>query len=142
MTEGETILKMIEVVDPADKSALDRIDGRVWCWLSDCEYIGHDNADQHNFLARPKKEGCAEFYKSVGTQNCYTRSRDALKAIRPQGWRFWIHSEGTCEAVKRNETEDREIISQAGTEELAELHAITQAIAHERGRPEMADAHW
>lgn len=61
----------------------------------------------------------------------YTRSRDALKAIRPGGWRFWVHSEGTCEAVKRKKTEDHEIVSQAANEELAELAAVIKAIEWE-----------
>jgi hypothetical protein len=33
MTAAETILKIIENVDPADTAKLDEIDARVWCWL-------------------------------------------------------------------------------------------------------------
>ena len=32
MTDAETILKMIENVDPADTAKLDEIDALVWCW--------------------------------------------------------------------------------------------------------------
>lgn len=72
---------------------------------------------------------------SEGQFPLYTRSRDALKAIRPDGWRFefkWVSS-GTIfyySAQRKNKT----FISAAmPTEELAELHAIIQAIERERG---------
>lgn len=58
MTDHEIILKMIETVDPDDSVKLDEIDLAVY------KYIG----ELHMML--PK----------------VTRSRDALKAIRPDGW--------------------------------------------------------
>src|SRR5437868_12709949 len=40
MAEAETILKIIETVDPADKAKLDEIDDRVWFWVHRRPYIG------------------------------------------------------------------------------------------------------
>ena len=38
MTEAETILKMIETVDPADTTKLDEIDARVWCSVASYDF--------------------------------------------------------------------------------------------------------
>jgi hypothetical protein len=43
MTDAETILKMIETVDPTDTAKLDEIDARVWCWLKGHEYLDIDD---------------------------------------------------------------------------------------------------
>jgi hypothetical protein len=82
MSEAETILKMIETVDPADTAKLDEIDARVWCWLSDCDYGGGDFDNGSTFKAIPKR-GAPPFFKSVTLWERYTRSRDALKVMRP-----------------------------------------------------------
>jgi hypothetical protein len=142
--EAETILKMIEMADQADMAALDRIDGRVWCWFSDCEYIGHDKVDQYNYMAKPKMGDGAGFYKSVNERTRYTRSRDALKVIRPDGWfmnGYYALACGSCAADSNYQfviervakgTGIRMISPKLATEELAELHAYIQAIAYER----------
>ena len=119
------ILKMIEVADPADTAKLDEID-RLF-----------------------------ERYKTPGRHKIvppkYTRSRDALKQIRPEGWTFsMLHQSGylavSHKHIKRTHidglgNEYPEYV-QVGTpalsdtapktEELAELHAIIQAIEYER----------
>lgn len=143
MTEAETILKLIEAVDPTDADKLDEIDARVWCYINKKYFIrsftygnvigighgDHDTGTQlaQNYLSRPG----------------YTRSRDALKAIRPDGW-TWVAStrdEG-CHfnfySPNPNHMRRLSAVHQSEflpTEELAELHAIIQAIAHERSLP-------
>lgn len=119
------ILKMIETVDPSDRSALDDID------LAVGEYLG-------------------KFPKPVSK---YTRSRDALKAIRQDGW--FLKIQGAMSAFTRRQAGEflggwlcdmADNTDGSGesmhwvhsykcglpTEELAELHAIIQSIEYER----------
>jgi hypothetical protein len=140
---AETILKMIEEVSPDDTAKLDEIDARVWCYL---------NAETapHTFLGLKKDQSAYEyvyddsFYNAepqcgvydVPEHPSYTRSRDALKAIRPEGWHIreggqWVTTgERYCQMWKSQEAQ---VFTEAmPTEELAELHAIIQAIAYER----------
>jgi len=119
------ILKLIETVDPDDSAALNEIDLAVHDYVSDPR-ISYLNA------GRPK----------------YTRSRDALKTIRPDG--YW--SCGAPSDTNRYNTEPHDMVNGYSgictdnkmsfettvdydpfpTEELAELHAIIQAIEWER----------
>jgi hypothetical protein len=123
MTEAEAILKIIETVDPADTAKLDEIDARVQKFLiNDPRYVLKDVAGQW-IIHEPGKFN----FKNKAT--IYTRSRDALKAIRPEGWAFYINSRGVCQAY----SSDNVIrVLPLPTEELAELHAIIQAIEYER----------
>lgn len=108
------ILRMIEVVDPDDRKSIFLLNEKVFEWLISI------------------KNGI-KFAKFVS-------SRDALKAIRPEGWAFDhialtdgdINIFGySCLAYHRDF--DRLIESpDTLTEELAELHAIIQAIEYER----------
>lgn len=106
------ILKMIEEVDPSDTAKLDEIDARVWCCLMGCRFESMNHP--------------------------YTRSRDALKAIRPEGWRWWVSQQddnaGTWNAGCQQQHVPYHVMLEGGfkTEELAELHAILQAIQCER----------
>jgi hypothetical protein len=113
----EPILKMIESVSPDDSKALDEIDFIIGKYL--------DKDPYHNGLVR------------------YTRSRDALKAIRPEGYASWANPETNYGAVyigqaftghchSDNMAFDTDEAPQVATEELAELHAILQAIDFER----------
>lgn len=126
---------MIEEVDPADTAKLDEIDARVKRWIGwDC---GGGEWSQ-GFFNEKYKSGWRPEYK-------YTRSRDALKVIRPDGWLFVIQSSGFVQAIGKdiiyhepevNLKEYNTLQSPSNnlpTEELAELHAIIQAIAYERG---------
>ena len=110
MTEAEKIFNMIENVDPTDSATLDEIDFRV------DKYLG----------------GVPNYIKA----RQYTRSRDALKAVRPEGWWFHGMSRYFDEPhiyVAEPKDDDSLILSPSlPTEELAELHAIVQAIAYER----------
>lgn len=109
MKDHETILKMIEEVDPNDTAKLDEIDRLV----DEYEWNGVSQ------LLYPPQ---------------YTRSRDALKEIRPNGWVFTITS-GNEPLVwcLKNGVQIKAVVNEFTTEELAELHAIIQSIAYERG---------
>lgn len=123
MTPASEILKLIETVSPDDTGKLDEIDLLVGQWIGLFPY-------QQPYTGHPI--------------NQYTSSRDALKKIRPEGWDISIQSydfsyDGKCEPPHWSCN-----ISKIGgktfygrhkspTEELAELHAIIQAIEHERG---------
>jgi hypothetical protein len=71
----------------------------------------------------------------------YTRSRDALKAIRPEEWyidltqrKHW--NEAIVGHRPSNTGSLQEVLTspRLPTEELAELHAIIQAIEYERSQ--------
>jgi len=115
------ILEMIEKCDPADSAGLNEIDVMVFSYINDIDYI---------------KEGYKKYYELIFLPK-YTRSRDALKSIRPEGW-------GICVAFSASEKDfvvcsiyNRDMVryetQTLKTEELAELHCILQAIEHERG---------
>lgn len=164
--EAQKILSLIESVDPNDTAALDEIDILVHFYLAK---EVQDNG-KHIFLnglglwgvrkshlEKPelfrKGDGwietselfiCGEFYK-------YTRSRDALKAIRPNGWLPYLTSDydGTFvfSFVDGNNTRRHFVLhsKKLTKEELAELHAIVQVIAYQRtknisGSPDGLDA--
>lgn len=118
------ILRMIEEVSPDDTAKLDEIDARV----------------------QPYVDAALGVYETeMGYQpRKYTRSRDALKAIRPGAW-YWfansspgsnnifsIHKETSGPSGWYEPCFSSQILP---TEELAELHAIIQAIEHDRSQP-------
>lgn len=155
--EAQTILKMIEGVDPSDADALDEIDARVTCLLLGLEYhgVGENNSGQKLWMSRVKNPnvGLAGWLRASFRR--YTRSRDALKSIRPDGGIFSLEMEHSL-GLKgfrymisiggnggRSATKDfrspwwrsvnGELDFKKGlTEELAELHAIIQAIEWKR----------
>ena len=118
MNEAENILNMIENVSPDAIHALDEIDERV------SAYYNQESAEYEKRMGYIPKE--------------YTRSRDALKSIRPDSKRWWLDYLGyntieegwDCAYDNGNIT--TEIHDSLPTEELAELHAIIQAIEWER----------
>ncbi|QKZ15906.1 hypothetical protein [Spirosoma sp. KUDC1026] len=132
MTDAQTILKLIETVDPADTAKLDEIDARATAFYLRQTYdtysntVGFDNercvyTKEHGWIKRLE----------------LTRSRDALKAIRPEGYFLICNDQNDpeqfrCEFLASHKT--LTIYAYAPTEELAELHAIIQAIEYERGR--------
>lgn len=138
--EAQTILEMIEAVDPADAGKLDEIDKAVAIYVGYKPYGVKTETD-----ALSRKTQSFEMWESpVGEIDFwhpdYTRSRDALKAIRPDGWILaskvsrikstvsiyeFVHSR---EGRKGQHFKSPRLY----TEELAELHAIVQAIAYER----------
>lgn len=121
MKDHEIILKMIDEADPNDTAKLDEIDARVACFLENWDYEGAKINSGISCIALAKH-----------SDKKYTSSRDALKSIRPNGWWFdieMIGSEGVMVTAYNDKTK---LDHKDYTEELAELHAIIQAIAYER----------
>lgn len=162
MSQHKEILRLIETVDPKDTAKLDEIDARVheylgefkW-WKSKHNCYNLDIKGEYGSKQYPyhqaysgycpetgkKKKFPEEFpYASVRYEiGCpsYTISRDALKAIRPEGWcpGVWVYCGGS-RCIISGYPQGQLIECDSGickNEELAELHAIIQAIAHERG---------
>lgn len=151
-SESSRILKMIEAVDPNDTVALNEIDARVKCYVTAAyksEFVamvdrgalyGKPDNRLSGYYERSTYEGKTET-RDVNLIVRYTRSRDALKAIRPEGWKSWAFFDGYKEGAKfraemfsPHDTYPNNTI-QTGwlpAEELAELHAIIQAIAYDR----------
>jgi len=137
--QGRHILKMIEgfagyteaEILRDHKETLDEIDARFWCFEKGYEFVTTKKRMfvgfqyLHKNETRPYIEDAPQ-----GWVKQVTRSRDALKSARPDGWTL------TSEQ-SRLETEHYEgwrfNLGTAcrspllPTEELAELHAITQA---------------
>jgi len=146
MTEAETILKMIETVQPDDTAKLDEIDARVWCLLKSKQFAGMAICNL-NYSLRAHREGLPVYSYLENGKHCptgpdnkaYTRSRDALKAIRPEGWIcqgfFYNPATNVCGYTFSPPSRCFAVTGEngQGSEELAELHAIIQAIQHERG---------
>ncbi len=96
-SECSRILKMIEAVDPNDSAALDEIDARVKCYVTAAyksEFVAM--VDRGALYGRPDNRLSGYYERStyggktetrdVNLIVRYTLSRDALKAIRPEGW--------------------------------------------------------
>ncbi len=147
MTPAQTMLKMIEEVDPSDTAKLDEIDARVWCYLNNYEFLNWIVDNYYNSKSKKvifEKDGKVKFHgfskNKIGRHKVFntqlTRSRDALKSIRPEGWTFqawhpFPSPTAYCQAWKVI-SGGPEIKGYSKTEELAELHAIIQAIEWER----------
>lgn len=138
MKDHEIILKMIEEVSPDDTKTLDEIDGRVWCYLTNNKFY-----QMSGRTVRYNPVPVLNDIASTGLilSESYTRSRDALKSIRPEGWVISylgrptsVHEWGfTCSMYPENNFKSEVFGAKLQTEELAELHAIIKAIAYERG---------
>lgn len=127
MITAQKILKMIENVSLNDTAKMDEIDDLVHEYMTGV----FPNRDYN----RVKK---------------YTRSRDALKAIRPDVWVLttsyitgYDHSKiNGYHATMRKNGDSLQALHYSDslyaheTEELAELHAIIQAIDYERTKNE------
>ena len=125
---SEEILKLIEAVDPSDTPKLDEIDCAVWFIIT------------HGSLPETPIPVLRNFKESPWGLDKYTRSRDALKSIRPEGWSFQgarQADDGTFWAeLRKGYQTSYEVakVSKCKTEELAELHVIIQAIQWERNQ--------
>lgn len=149
MTTAEQILKMIDEVSPDDTEKLDEIDARVWAYLIlpiDGLTVSFNGGSVYYRYAAWPKDVRTVLHHSF-QHDKFTRSRDALKAIRPEGFKTWAFFDGykegakyraemfTSEMLDEQNRTMKEIIIQTGwlpTEELAELHAIIQAIEYGR----------
>lgn len=143
MTDVDKLLKMIWEVDPNDTEKLDEIDARVNGLLCGGIFIdfrkGNNNQDVAWYRDDPKEVNrehdiLVEFEDERRNILKYTRSRDALKAIRPKGWRLQIkqHAHSYEGGLVQSGSGRYLSYKKAPTEELAELHAIIQAIKYER----------
>ena len=113
------ILEMIENVSPNDIETLDEIDAEIQWLLGVCEF-------------------------PIVLPISYTRSRDELKKIRPDGWVFWQPVDRRYRGENRGVCPLYDVYpwvftKTLPTEELSELHAIIQAIAHERKENDHGD---
>lgn len=139
MSEAQKILEMIESVDPNDTDTLNEIDARAWCFVRkpDHQFCGIE-IDKTGFRikAPDQFEETIKYsdFKHVSNKHSngcdFTRSRDRLKTIRPEGWGF-ICSPDNCTAIHKH-TGLEFALCAGKSEELAELHAIIQAIEWER----------
>lgn len=129
MKDHEIILKLIEKVDPTDTAKLDEIDARVYLFLNPSAWEAFERSS-----ASGKPVISVTATEKV-TAPEYTRSRDALKEIRPEGWGILIRQtpEGNdCFIHRFDLSVGNKNIHRMPTEELAELHAIIQAVAYDR----------
>ncbi|MBX0289739.1 hypothetical protein K3G63_04780 [Hymenobacter sp. HSC-4F20] len=146
---------MIKEVSPNDVLKLYEIDTRVWVWLQGYEVrsvkptvgddIGGLTFRYHKaFTAKDKGKPLsrnlmidseARFYPNGDLLKRFTTSRDALKIIRPYEYLLHMteHYDGSfqCVMTAKDDTH-REESPILFKEELAELCATMQVIAHKR----------
>lgn len=146
MTEAQKILKMIESVKPDYTDTLDEIDARTECFFQkNVRYVNHFTDEElGRFCVTARQvEASIEYdaaHEHIWDIPHYTRSRDALKSIRPEGWNLDITSANQNYPYSKAKIyisagfRDKEAFysPELPTEELAELHAIIQAIQYER----------
>lgn len=143
MTDAKTILKMIETVDPSNTAKLDEIDARVWCYLRNYTYSYMEHYSAKGKAVKKIRYDDNGVFGLFTSNTKYTQSRDALKAIRPEGWfpiSYYSEPCGYALALEKLHTgdhyqgNDETRVHYCSTEELAELHAVIQAIECERGQ--------
>lgn len=129
MKEHEVILKMIEEVAQDDTVKLNEIDARLDCVLFNRPFWGM--IGEQTYSTKDNGDTC------LWVPPRYTRSRDALKDIRPIGYIVKIEEVYQAFSVVLSKPDSFPYISHYSeyckTEELSELHAIIQAISYERG---------
>lgn len=136
MIDADTILKMIESVDLSDKRDVEELDVAVWEYTKRWKVLSSYNR------CITVEDDCVASGKLTLPYNdlpFYTRDRNALRKICPEGWKIY--------RKYYLKTEDKHLVKLAPpricsiryvcsprlpTEELAELHAIIQAIRFER----------
>lgn len=139
------ILKMIEEVSPDDTAKLDEIDIRTHCWLRNREWGGWhvEGSDATGSWALHEGKRVENSYTNHSSFTRLTRDRNWLKLIRPHGWVTMIVEidNGGGFILGWNcclkNIQDKLVTSRPytlPTEELAELHAIIQAIEYERSK--------
>lgn len=129
--QGRHILKMIECLAGYTEAeifrdhvnTLDEIDARFWCFFNGHKYAKHDRRAVYRLCEKTQCELPIDVIQVVGK---VTRSRNALKAARPDGFVFVPTVSPKSHIFGSNQFGDFETPA-LPTEELAELHAITQA---------------
>jgi len=125
--QAKELLTMIETMDHRHEDSLDKLDLGFTLLLNNVPRKGKVKTVCND-------EGRRVLFQLHGAieQQLYSRSRDALKAARPEGWCFQMaeynkpHNTGFVCYLWEEDT----VRSSKGlmpTEELAEFHAIVQA---------------
>ena len=125
------ILKMIEDVDYHNKHDLDVLEANVWFYIF-AEQYAPSIAD---FWDKQNPDKNIEWVMERRMSPQYTRSRDALKGIRPKDYMLDLVHHGDEYVAKlyaRKNIKFDKTSPKLPAEELAELHAIIQAIEYER----------
>lgn len=135
-SESKKILEMIENLSLDDEVALNEIDARVWVFLelSNEFEITFSGATVY-YRHKSWPSGARTIMHHPFQHPQYTRSRDALKSVRPDGWAFAIWSNVSCAKWVCGISKDSDNLMTSvslPSEELAELHAIIQAKQWER----------
>ncbi len=129
------ILEMIENVKPDDIVQLDEIDARVWAYITlegDFKIHFVEGSGTIHYRHNDWKDESHTILHHTFMHDEYTRSRDALKAIRPEGWDF-VCGPSFCHGYKDDALEI-EVYADNDSECLNELHAIIQAAQRERSK--------
>lgn len=135
---SEELLKMIEEVDPADSTAIEEIEARYICFKMRDVYEGitHDTSTDETPMAKGRN--------GVYYFDNYATSRDVLKRERPDNvsltitafikMNFCFCTANYWDTKGGTPSDPLPFLSpDLPTEELAEFHAIIQAIAYDRG---------
>lgn len=131
--QAKELLTMIEAVSHDDNGQLSEINARFACLYANKEYYRHngDGSDCRT-IAFYKVSDPVNDFNCLGTVEDYSRSRDALKATRPEGWIYTTtYSDlGERETALSNLNYNQSFIqahNDINHEILAEFHAIVQA---------------
>lgn len=131
------ILEMINSVDPKDTETLDEIDARVYCLRGGKRYRSFERTP-YGLSVIYKYDDYGQVAAHSGRDliaALYTRSRDALKCIRPMAFAFTLTYEELkgwkAEMTWVHDTNIRFVSPAKWSEEIAELHAVVQAIRWE-----------
>lgn len=113
-------------------------------WAVHCQQHHASNYSNHVFLHTGADYHPRQDAEGYICSPKYTRSRDALKSIRPEGWLPFCGNRHKLNGDKpfyfgfihpKQKIGSQVISEDLPTEELAELHAIIQAINYERLNP-------
>jgi len=129
------LLELIENVDPSDTAKLDEIDARCLALFFGYKFESFGQSKINPNMKCLKVSGNRIDEGSVCQQHLipqYTRSRDALKSIRPEGWNFTIQALQKACGCTAQKDKNLKWSNSLPTEELTELHAIIQSIQWER----------
>ena len=130
---------MIEEVDPNDTATLDEIDARVWAYLNlkdDFKISFHKDCGAITYRHNSWPQDERSILRHGFSNPKYTRSFDAIHSIASTDFVYNIEfvkdGWGIC-SYSGISTEHNGETPSLVSPELAYLHAIIQAIAHERG---------
>ena len=143
--QADEILKLIEKAKPEHHGMLTDIDTLVWSYITGKNAISsiYDSVHGELSIASTGADGdpaVVFYYPRIYKTKSYTRSRDALKSVRPNNLLdFSVHKRrdnlwDCMWSTDKEELRPEKWAVRLPTEELAELHAIIQAIKWERAK--------